>query len=111
MAKALFSPRAVRDFNAIARYITRESGSLKVAQQFVSKLRAKCHHLATLPRFVGVRREELGEGLRSQPFQNYVIFFRYRQDVLEIVTIMEGHRDVAGLFEPPAAPLPPEKTS
>ena len=30
-------------------YITRESGSLAVGQQFVDALRRKCRHLASLP--------------------------------------------------------------
>ena len=42
---------------------------------------------------------ELRHDLRSAPFNGYVIFFRYLDDdVLEIVHIIEGHRDVAAIF-------------
>ena len=37
--------------------------------------------------------------VRSFPFKGYVIFFRYLDDaILEIVHIIEGHRDVAAIF-------------
>jgi len=35
----------------------------------------------------------------SFPFKDYVIFFRYVDDeILEIVHIIEGHRDIAAIF-------------
>jgi plasmid stabilization system protein ParE len=37
--------------------------------------------------------------LRSHPFESYLIFFRYvNDDVLEIVNILEGHRDIAAFY-------------
>ena len=38
------------------------------------------------------------EGLRSIPHGNYVILFRYRDALVEIVSIIEGHRDIEELF-------------
>ena len=37
--------------------------------------------------------------LRSHPHRNYVIFFRYLGDALEIVHVLEGHRDIEAFFE------------
>jgi antitoxin ParD1/3/4 len=54
--------------------------------------------LAELPGTMGRARSELMEGLRSIPHGNYVILFRYNGAVLEIVSIIEGHRDIEGLF-------------
>jgi len=39
-----------------------------------------------------------GEGIRSIPYGNYVILFRYNDPYLEIVSIIEGHRDIEELF-------------
>jgi hypothetical protein len=36
--------------------------------------------------------------MRSEPFGNYAIFFRYIGNILEVVNILEGHRDVAAYF-------------
>ena len=38
------------------------------------------------------------EGLRSIRHGNYVILFRYSGPFVEIVSIIEGHRDIEGLF-------------
>ena len=38
------------------------------------------------------------ERLRSIPHGNYVILFRYNGSFNEIVSIIEGHRDIEGLF-------------
>ena len=49
------------------------------------------HAGAAAPR-IAARRPQL-------PFKGYVIFFRYLDDaILEIVHIIEGHRDVAAIF-------------
>jgi toxin ParE1/3/4 len=41
----------------------------------------------------------LRHDIRSAPFKGYVIFFRYLDDdILEVVHVIEGHRDVAAIF-------------
>jgi toxin ParE1/3/4 len=47
---------------------------------------------------MGRPRPELRPDLRSHPFKSYVIFFRYLEDTLEIVNILEGHRDIDTFF-------------
>jgi plasmid stabilization system protein ParE len=47
---------------------------------------------------MGRPRAELQHDLRSHPHKSYVIFFRYAGAVLEIVNIVEGHRDIPTLF-------------
>ena len=55
--------------------------------------------MAQLPSTLGRPRPELRPDLRSFPFKGYVIFFRYLDDdSLEIVHIIEGHRDIAAIF-------------
>lgn len=86
------------DLASILDYITRESGSLKVARRFVDQLRQKCLSLTALPGMLGRARPELHPGLRSVAFKGYVIFFRYDGDLFEVVTILEGHRDIPTYF-------------
>lgn len=47
---------------------------------------------------MGRPRDELAPGLRSSAFGNYLIFFRYVNDVFYVINILEGHRDVDAFF-------------
>src|SRR5258708_6326232 len=93
-----YQEQAKRDLREIRRYISKESGSKEIARRFVAKLRQQCQHLATLPGTMGRARPELPGGLRSVPYGNYLILFYYNNDFVEIISIIEGHRDIDDLF-------------
>ena len=80
MPRLRFTAGAKADLSAIAAYIAEQSGSRIVAERFTRELRRKC------------------ADLRSHPHKSYVIFFRYAGDVLEVVNVIEGHRDIPALF-------------
>ena len=42
---------------------------------------------------MGRRRPELKDDMRSFAFRGYVIFFRYVDNVFEVLNVLEGHRD------------------
>ncbi|MGO1078091.1 type II toxin-antitoxin system RelE/ParE family toxin [Inquilinus sp. CA228] len=94
MRRLRYLPAARRDLLDILTYIARQSGSLVLAQDFVARLRRQCRHLAQLPGTLGRARPELRPDIRSFPFGNYVIFFRYLDSAFEVVNILEGHRDI-----------------
>lgn len=98
MRRLVYLSAAKRDLLDILRYIAAESGSLGVARRFTTSLREQCTRLASLPGELGTPRPELRQDIRSFPRRNYVIFFRYAADRLEVVTIVEGHRDIHGWF-------------
>lgn len=98
MYQLRYLEQARTDLLQIKRYIARESGSNAVALRYVEKLRQQCRNLAELPGTMGRARPELMEGIRSIPHSNYVILFRYNGDFVEIVSIIEGHRDIEGIF-------------
>jgi plasmid stabilization system protein ParE len=97
--RLVYLASARRDFGAILAYITRESGHLSVGRGFVELLRQQCRKLASLPGTLGRPRPELRTDVRSFPFKGYVIFFRYEGDTLEIVNVLEGHRDIDAYFQ------------
>lgn len=99
MLKLRYLEQARDDLIQIKRYIAKESGSQEIALQYTDKLRQQCRKLAKLPGQLGRPRPELLEGLRSFVHGNYVIFFMYNNDCLDIVTIIEGHRDIENIFE------------
>jgi toxin ParE1/3/4 len=61
-------------------------------------LRRQCARLAALPGTLGRPRPELRPDIRSFPCRGYIIFFRYEAETLEVVNLLEGHRDFPGLF-------------
>ena len=94
MRRLRYLPAAQRDLLDILTFVARQSGSLALAQDFVARLRRQCRHLAHLPGTLGRARPELRPDIRSFPFGNYVIFFRYLDDAFEVVNILEGHKDI-----------------
>lgn len=89
---------ARKDIAAIYEYIEERSGSTEVAERFTRELTDQCRHLGRLSAILGRPRPELKPGLRSATFKNYIILMRYRDNTLEIVNVIEGHRDIEALF-------------
>jgi toxin ParE1/3/4 len=98
VARIRYTATARNDLGQIYRYIRDQSGNGETARRFVHALRQKCNALAAAPIVMGRPRTELRPGLRSHPHKSYVIFFRYVGDVLEIVNVIEGYRDIPALF-------------
>ncbi|MBX9635632.1 MAG: type II toxin-antitoxin system RelE/ParE family toxin [Magnetospirillum sp.] len=98
MRRLVYLASVRADLLDILTYIAGESGSIAVAQGFVAQLRTRCRELASKPGTLGRARPELHADLRSVTHKSYVIFFRYAEDRLEVVNILEGHRDVDSLF-------------
>ena len=99
MRRLHYTDDANRNLIDIALYIASESQNREVALAFAERLRAKCRHLASLPAILGTPRPDLRDDIRSAPCQDYVIFFRYRDEVLEVVNVLHGSRDVLRYFE------------
>ncbi len=99
MRRLLYSETARSDIRELQRYLTLESGSLKTAQRFIGQLKKRCEKLATLPGTLGRARPELQPDLRSIAHKSYVIFFRYSGDRIEIVSILNGLRDIDAFFD------------
>ncbi|HXZ17681.1 MAG TPA: type II toxin-antitoxin system RelE/ParE family toxin [Roseiarcus sp.] len=98
MRRATFLASVRADLIDILAYVAETSGSVAVAQGFVSDLRTQCHKLAALEATVGRPRPELRVDIRSFPFKGYVIFFRHHGERFEVVNIIEGHRDIDAVF-------------
>lgn len=98
MRRLVYLASVRADLVDILTYIAGESGSIAVAQGFVAQLRERCRELASKPGTLGRARPELHPEIRSVAHKGYVIFFRYVGDRLEVVNILEGHRDVDCYF-------------
>jgi len=98
MRRLRFTSAAADDISNISAYVGDTSGSRMTADRFIHALMEQCGKLAALPGALGRPRAELRPGLRSFAFRGYVIYFQYLDQALEIVAILEGHRDAAALL-------------
>ena len=98
MRKLRYSSAALNDLAEIAAYIAEASQDRTVADRFVGRLMDQCEKLAALPGTLGRPRRELLPDIRSFAYGNYVIFFRYLDAEIEIVDVLEGHRDIIAHF-------------
>lgn len=88
-----YTSAALDDLVEIAAYIATSNGSVEAGERFAADIRGKCASLASLPGTLGRPRPELLPDIRSSPFKGYIIFFRYVEGVLEVVNVLERHRD------------------
>jgi toxin ParE1/3/4 len=95
--RLVYTDRAKEDLVRITAYVARASGNEGVALRFYRKLRPRCQRIAGLPGAVGTLRPELGAEIRSTSVGNYLILFRYAGAAVEIVTVLEAHRDLSAL--------------
>ena len=102
MWRLVYLAAARRDLVSILDYVTRESGSLVIGRRFTDQLRHHCAKLASLPGTLGRARPELRPDIRSSVYKGYIVFFRYKGDALEVVNILEGHRDLEAHFGEPS---------
>lgn len=91
MAEVRHTPRAEADLEEILYRLHRDHphADERLADAFVDKTR-------TLARFpeIGRLRPELAPGVRSTLVQPYVIFYRVEGDVVQILRIIHGKRDL-----------------
>lgn len=69
------------------------------ADRFARYPQRKCQKLADAPE-MGRKRDELAPGLRSFVVKNYVIFYRIKDEALEIVRVLSALRDIEAIFNP-----------
>ncbi|MDI6025712.1 type II toxin-antitoxin system RelE/ParE family toxin [Corticibacterium sp. UT-5YL-CI-8] len=69
-----------------------------VGLRFADELLGRFEDLSRLPATMGRPRPELRKDMRSFAHEGYVIFFRYRDDLFEVLNVLEGHRDIDTYF-------------
>lgn len=94
--KVSFSPQSRLDLIQIADYIREHNP--RAAAVMVANLEARGQQLAEFP-YLGPSRPEIRPGLRHLSFREYLILYRVEGDLVEIVRIVHGARDLGGLFD------------
>ncbi len=99
MARLLFVRNAQVDLAQIAAFIETEGGK-QSAGRVVASIRRTCSHLRDMPQ-AGRARPELGPDLRSivSIDYGYVVVYRLRPGIVDIIAIVHGARDIGGQIE------------
>lgn len=93
--RLVFLPQAEMDLEAIGDYIARDNPQR--AMSFVRELREQCRKITEAPKAYRPR-PELGKGLRSCAYGNYVVFFFEEPGLVRIVRVLHGAMDIEAQF-------------
>ncbi len=92
----VISPEARDDLIEIWRYIADDNPAK--ADELIEDIHERCRLIADNPS-IGRSREEFSYRLRSFVYRRYIIFYRAKSGVLEIVRVLSGYRDMNGIFK------------
>ena len=93
----ILAPEAARDLARIWRYLKKES-SRETADRVESVIRSKFVYLADFRGAGHWRRDLTSADVRFFSVYSYLIVYRPETKPLEIVCILHGSRDVAGIL-------------
>jgi plasmid stabilization system protein ParE len=98
--KIFFAPAAKLDLISIAEHIGKENPTRAVS--FIDELIDHCYTLADLPRRYPLVPRYEHWGIRRSVYGNYLIFYRVREDAVDIVHVLHGAMDYESLLFPDA---------
>ena len=93
--RLFFTPLAESDLNRILDNIAENRPLTAIA--VMKRIREKCELLASQPD-IGQLRPEFTGDFRSFPVQRWVIFYRTKDDAVEIHRVLDGSRDIDSLL-------------
>lgn len=95
--RIVLAPLAEDDLAQLRSWIVKEAGR-EVARSYLERVERKLDTLAAFPNR-GTPRPDAGSGIRSIPFERRrVIFYRVDADIVTILRVLDGARDLARLF-------------
>jgi toxin ParE1/3/4 len=94
--KVRFSPQAGRDLKAIAAWVSKDRPN--AARKLVRELRVASLALANHPHAYAFVEGREAAGIRRVPQGRYVICYSIEADVIAILRILDGARDVPSLL-------------
>ena len=81
----------MRDLARIDAHTEREWGA-KQRRQYLAEIKGKLKLLRDMPG-MGVRRDDISNGLRAHPVRHHLVFYRDKPERVEIVRILHQSMD------------------
>jgi plasmid stabilization system protein ParE len=101
MARALWTPAAKSDLQAIVLFIARRDGRRRTARSIYREIRDKCDQYADAfahGSTIGTPCIELGDDFRHFTYKAWVVIFRPFKKRIEVIRIVHGAQDFPRLF-------------
>jgi toxin ParE1/3/4 len=95
--KILWTEPAIEDLRNLHGYIAKDSEVY--AGSFVERIILAVEKLTNFPRLGRVVPEADQETIRELLYHNYRVIYRINGNLIEIITVIHGHRDL-GSFKP-----------
>lgn len=93
--KFILSPSAIRDLDQIAQYFMEVN--VDAGEQLFKALNQQFVRLTQFPN-IGKRYPHLHPEIRGLLMKKHLIFCRVNSERLEIVRVVDGRKDLAGIF-------------
>jgi len=93
--KLIISDQAADDLDQIWRHIGIDNPS--AADKLVEVIYENCLRIKKNPE-IGRNRDELLPGIRCLGVKKYLIFYRIKNQAVQIVRILSGYRDLDSIF-------------
>ena len=92
------TPLAERDLTEICSHIAQYNRQRSIT--FGLELEAACYGLATMPSAYAFVPGHQKTGIRRRPHGDYLIFYRVKDSVVEVVRVLHGARDYERVLFP-----------
>lgn len=96
--KVRLSARAERDLQSIFEYV--HDNNPNAAHDLLDRLMSACLELGTRPLLYPIAPRHEGSGIRRRVLGTYGIYYRVSPELVEVVTILHGARDIDRLLFP-----------
>lgn len=91
----IFSAIAEADLDEIISYIAKDD--VDAAFRVADQIRLRCRRLSKYPESGDLVKELGNRGIRRLFYGNYVVYFRSVDDVIRILRVVHGARDISQL--------------
>lgn len=95
MTRLAYTQQSKKDLNDIGLYIARDNPPGAIS--FIRALKEQCRKITISPKAYRLR-PELGEGLRSCAYGNYIVLFHEEPGLVRIVRVLHGTMDIKAQF-------------
>jgi toxin ParE1/3/4 len=98
LTQYIIAPEAALDLDEISTYYAVQN--IEAGEKLLDEFEAKCKYLVSFPN-IGRSYKSLRADLRGLSFSGYIIFYRVGDNIVEVLRVVSGSRDLEALFAEP----------